>query len=172
MIRKKSWTELLSNINSTFRKWKIVDSYLVEPRKAPKQRNQYHSPSDRFIKITFTAKGKKVFLTCSSELIAHDNLELLALALESMRMNDVRGITQYVVLGYAQMYPGRQPEAQKKVDENDPYVVLGVGEHYSLPVIETIWKARLRVEHPDTGGSEAVAKKLNAAMSEIRQRRS
>lgn len=169
--RKKSWNELTRSVATIFRRWHVTN-WKIEPVTAPPPRNCQHSISDRYVRVSFVKNGRDVVLSCLTESLAHDNLQLLAYAIEAMRMNEHDFITALVVSGYRQLYPIPQSDQEpKKVDENDPYAVLGVGPHYPLSIIETIWKARLRVEHPDAGGSEIKAKQLNAAMAEIRQRR-
>ena len=169
--RKKSWNELTRSVATIFRRWHVTN-WNIAPVNGPPPRNRYHSQGDRNVKLVFVKNGRHVALHCNSESLAHDNLQVLALAIEAMRMNENNGTDGIVVSGYRQLYPGSQPaQEQKTVDEHDPYAALGVDPHYPLSVIETIWKARLRVEHPDAGGSEVKAKRLNAAMAEIRRRR-
>lgn len=169
--RKKSWPELMAAIRATFRKWGITD-YRVEPTKPPRARNRYHAYGERMVTARFQWGTRKIVLSTNGEDVAHDNLARLALTLESLRLNEVREIDDLMVTAYRQMAPLPMPKAAApQVDEGDPYAVLGVEQRYPLAIIETIWKARLRVEHPDAGGSVAVATKLNAAMTEIRQRR-
>lgn len=167
-VRSKSWKELMSAIRSTFRKWGAL-SYQIAPQEPPRARNRHHSYGERSVTVRFHLRGRSVELTSNSKSIAHDNLALLALTLESLRLNKVREIEPLIITAYRQLDPLPTIKTAPPLDESDPYVILGVGEHYPLTVIETIWKARLRVEHPDAGGSNAMAIKLNAAMAEIRK---
>ena len=169
--RKKSWKELMASIRATFRKWGVT-GYQIEPAQPPRARNHYHTYGERRVRVRFRVGAKPIDLACDSETVAHDNLALLALALESLRINEVRRIDGLMVTAYRQIDPLPIPKAAAPtLDESDPYAVLGVEQRYPLAVIEAIWKARLRVEHPDAGGSSAMATKLNAAMADIRQRR-
>lgn len=169
--RKKSWKELISVIRSTFRKWKI-GIYSIEPEHPPRARNRYHHFGERKVTVRFQLNGRTVEIESNGCDVAHDNLERMALALETLRLSRLRKIEPLVVDAYRQLYPVPTPKAEPpKVDPNDPYAILGVEPRYPLAVIEAIWKARLRVEHPDVGGSAAVATKLNAAMAEIRKRK-
>lgn len=175
MAKNKSWPELVKEISETFRKWH-VEEWSVSPSKAPSARNRFHSPEQRLVRVAWQlSNGRRIALSVSSEAIAHDNLHLLALTVETLRMNDARKITRLVAGAYALMQPApppvTPPTPEPRAALNDPYVVLGVAPNYPLAVIETIWKARLRVEHPDAGGTTAQATALNAAMDEIRRRR-
>lgn len=171
--RKKSWVELVANISSTFRKWNIT-TYEIMPLKPPARRDRYHTYEERTVTVRWWLGGKWIELTNKTEPVAHDNLALLALTIEQMYMHKVSAIDALMVSAYRQLYPPPTvaPEPSKiKIDESDPYAVIGVERHYPLPVIELIWKAKLRVEHPDVGGKAEVATKLNAAMADIRKRR-
>lgn len=162
----------MSAIRATFRKWK-VGVYSIEPEQPPRARNRYHAYGERLVIVRFSLNGRTIEIKTNECEIAHDNLERMVLALETMRLSRVRKVELLLVAAYQQLYPAHaaKPDAPPKVDTGDPYAVLGVGQHYPLSVIEAIWKAKLRVEHPDVGGSAAVATKLNAAMADIRKRR-
>lgn len=54
---------------------------------------------------------------------------------------------------------------------NDPYKDLGVSENASSAEIRAAWKKKMQEAHPDRGGDPELAKKYNAAMSEIKRRR-
>lgn len=168
--RKKSWNELVTGIRSTFRKWNVT-MYVIEPLTPPARRDAYHTYEQRVVTVRFRFNNRNIELSSSSELIAHDNLAQLALTIEQLYLNRVRSIEGLIIAAYRQLLPPMMTPEPPKIDEGDPYRILGVERHYPLAVIELIWKARLRVEHPDAGGSAAVATKLNAAMADIRKRR-
>lgn len=169
--RKKSWAELVANICSTFRKWNIT-TYEIRPLKPPARRDHYHTIEARKVTVRWWLHGRWIEISTTVEPVAHDNLALLALTIEQIYLNKMRSIDALMVSAYRQLHPPAvAPEAPRsKIDEHDPYAVLGVERHYPLPIIELIWKAKLRVEHPDAGGSTAVASKLNSAMADIRKR--
>lgn len=170
-MANKDWKTLMREVSESFRKWHVTQ-WSVTPEKNPTPRTKYYSPDERLVTVKFWRDFKWISLGCSSESYGRDNLQLLALAIESMRLNDVRKVTKLVVGAYGIMYPPpAQPPPPAKIDERDPYAVLGVEPNYPLAVIETIWKARLRVAHPDAGGNEDQSKRLNAAMEEIRRRK-
>lgn len=166
--RKKTWRELISAIHTTFRRWGI-NRYIILPFEAPERRDRYHTRDQRMINVTFWIAGKEITLQQNTGSVAHDNLELMAIALETLRLNSVRGTDWLCSSAYRQMHnlPDRTPKAS--ADENDPYVVLGVNRNYPLAIIESIWKQHLRVLHPDAGGSHDATVKLNAAMDKIRK---
>lgn len=168
-LRKKTWRELISSVGSTFRKWGVT-RWVVVPSEAPERRDRWHSPSQRLIRVEFTLHREQITLLQGVRSTAHENLELMASALESMRLAEVRGMNMLVANAYAQLYPtSKAAQHDRQPDTDDPYVVLGVRREYPLPVIESIWKQHLRVCHPDAGGSHDMAIRLNVAMDKIRK---
>lgn len=172
MANPKTWSVLKEELFETFRKWQKVE-WSITPEKNLTPRARYYSLDERLVTVRFRDGGKLIGLACASEPFAKDNLALLVLAIESLRMNEVRKIHRLVAGAYGLMYPPppfriTEPDPD---DEGDPYAILGVPASYPLAVIEKIWKAHLLATHPDVGGSEERAKRLNTAMDEIRRRR-
>lgn len=168
-IRKKTWRELISALGSTFRKWGVT-RWTIEPKVAPDRRDRWHDPVQRLIRVEFTLYSKQITLLQGTRSTAHENLELMVSALESLRLAEVRGANMLVANAYAQLYPtSKAAQQEQKPDTDDPYVVLGVRREYPLPIIESIWRQHLRVCHPDAGGSHDMAIKLNVAMDKIRK---
>lgn len=170
----KTWADLVSEIRETFRKWKIVE-WGLNPIKAPQRRDRYHTYGQRLVAVRYFYHGKFITLSENREDLAHDNLQRLAVALETLRLSDVRNISVLIASHYTQQAPAPKPPSSPPPppkDTSDPYIILGVERKYPLPVIETIWKARLRVEHPDVGGSAERTVILNVAMDKIRKDKS
>ena len=173
MLRKKSWKDLMAALRATFRKWKIED-WQIEPINPPARRDHYHSPAERKIVVRFKHANKRIVLIKMSRDTAHDNLKDLTEALETIRLSEFRNIEDVLVHFYRQTDPYVITKAEPKppkLDPTNPYVILGVEEHYPLNIIEIIWRTKLRVEHPDAGGNTDKAKALNVAMQEIRKLR-
>lgn len=166
---------MINAISRTMKKWGVVD-YEIRPVVAPvKRRDKYCPVSQRPVSVWFRRNHKQVHLQSVECETAHENLERLTFVIETMDLVGRAGCESLMVALYRQLWPAAptaQPTPTPAVDAGDPYAVLGVGQHYPLAVIEAIWKARLRVEHPDAGGSAATASRLNAAMADIRKRRS
>lgn len=168
-IRKKTWRELVSAISSTFRKWGVT-KWAITPQAAPDRRDRWHSPTQRLVRVEFTLYRNQIVLLEGKWSTAHENLELMASALESMRLAEVRGTNMLVANAYAQIYPPASARpSEPQVDKDDPYVILGVTRSYPLTVIEAIWKQHLRVAHPDAGGSHDATVRINTAMDKIRK---
>jgi hypothetical protein len=103
-----------------------------------------------------------VQLVMDKQARAVDNLRVLYLAVEAMRMNDQRGLTDVVRQAYAQL--------PAPVEQN-VYAVVGARPEWSLSQIEEAYRARARHLHPDSGGATAAFQELTAAMDAIRKER-
>ena len=170
LTTKKTWNETLHDLSDTFRLWKI-SVWHVEPMQPRRRMNQFHDVDERAVTVRYTKDGHEVVLTMDKQDRAHDNLRVLYLAVEAMRMNEARGIADVVASAYAQLpAPGQTSHAASPV-VGDPYAVLGVQRSDSLEAIERIWKGRLWDAHPDHGGSQERTAALNAAMNAIRKER-
>src|SRR5947209_10255232 len=93
---------------------------------------------------------------------AVDNLRVLYLAVEAMRMNEKRGISDVIESAYLQLAAPAQAI--------DPYELLEIRPDASLEVAEAAYKAKVRNEYPDRGGSTEHMKRLNQAIHEIRKK--
>jgi len=67
---------------------------------------------------------------------------------------------------------GSQGATAALPDPDDPYQVLGVRRADELSKIEKVWRSRVKKVHPDAGGSDSEASRLNNAMDKIRAERS
>lgn len=158
---KKSWHETQQELAETFDKWGIRDWQTNYPRGA-RLTAQWQDEQDRNVILSFTMPGgKHVNLSMNKQTRAVDNLRVLYLAVEDMRMNEKRGIAEVVQSAYMQLGEGN---AQKS-----PYEVLQIMPDAPLEVAEASYKARVKIAHPDAGGSEEQMKELNEAIKSIRQ---
>ncbi|MGD9827114.1 MAG: J domain-containing protein [Hyphomicrobiaceae bacterium] len=149
------WTSTITDLREMFRKWGII-AWGVEPTSEAKA-----NASDGSVTIRFVKDGKEQRYTYARLARPRDNLRALYLGLESMRMNEVRGIGDVVREMYTQLPAG-------KVDR-DPYEVLGVRSDVALEDIEAMYRAKARRLHPDTASGDAdLMKELNAAIDRIR----
>lgn len=173
LTTKQTWAQTIDDLAEVFRKWGIA-SWSVEPA-SPGRRaaNWNQTLAERTVTLRYTHQGRQVTLAMRDQNRAVDNLRVLYLAVDAIRMNEVRGIAELVASAYAQLPgPGAPPATRAATTPSeDPYAVLSVERSASLDLIERIWKARLRAAHPDHGGSSEAAARLNAAMDAIRKER-
>lgn len=117
---------------------------------------------DRTIKLTYQKEGKTVTLVMGKQSRAVDNLRVLYLAVEAMRLNERRGISDVLESAYLQL--AAPPQAF------DPYELLEIRPDTSLEVAEAAYRAKVRNVHPDKGGSAEQMKRFNQAIEEIRRK--
>lgn len=95
---------------------------------------------------------------------AVDNARVIFLAVESMRLNEVRGIGDLLRETYAQLPPPAGATAKIK---RDPYEVLGVTKATPLLVVKAAYSALAKAAHPDAGGSNEAMAELNEAFDVV-----
>lgn len=94
-----------------------------------------------------------------------DNARVIFLAVESIRLNEVRGIGDLLRETYAQLPAG----AAQAVRQRPPHEVLEILPGSPLAVAEAAYKFKAQSLHPDKGGSDAEMAALNAAIEKIRE---
>ena len=138
---------------TTFRRWGIEDWRAFRSKESPEVVTLRWQP----------AEGNEVRLTMGSQWNAAQNLRVLYLAAEAIRMNEVRGIGGILRDAYLQL--------AAPLTERDPYEVLGVRSDVGLEEIEAVYKVKARRLHPDQGGDPDAMRELNVAMDRIRDER-
>lgn len=113
--------------------------------------------------VRLELRNSPLEIRCSSQSDYALNLRCCYLALDSMRLNERRGIGDVLREAYAQL-----PAAPRALD---PYEVLGVRSDTPLEDIEAVYRSKARRAHPDAGGSDAQMKELNEAIKKIRDQR-
>lgn len=162
LTTQKTWDQTITELAETFRKWDVV-RWAVEPMRPRHTIKQFNNtPEMRTVTLRYWLRDREVVLSLDEQARAHDNLRVLYLAVEALRLNELRGIANVVASAYLQLAP---PAA------DDPYAILGASRSDPIEVIERAWKARLQAAHPDHGGSQEAAAPLNAAMAAIRKER-
>lgn len=170
LTTRKTWAETRSMIEESFQKWGVADwnIILADPSLKPSQLNDgyYMQKHQRGVTVRWiTTKDKReIRLYMDEQSRPRDNLRVLALAIESLRMNEVRGIGRQVQDAYLQL---AAPQAAR-----DPYELMGLRSDCSLEVAEGAYRAMAKQLHPDTDtGDVERMKELNAAIERIRNER-
>lgn len=148
----KTATETRADIKSTFAKWQhhlgdAID-YTISGNRAE---------IEAVIEYTLPGQPKRTLRHSAQDTYAK-NLRVLWLALDDIRMADVRGMTEIYQAAYLAI------EAPKG---RDPYEVLGVRADAPREVIEASYKALARSAHPDNGGSTEAMAELNDARARL-----
>jgi hypothetical protein len=181
MAKPKTWAQLTEEVEETFRKWRKERFRIENDLPSRSRTKRYQLPEEREVRVRFWHSvagrgGTEIKLDVRREQTATENLQLLAVALEMIRLAEVREVTDLVVLLYRQMYPAPAP----KVAPSPPppggsrqipphYAVLHIDPSAPLEVAEAAYRALARKAHPDAGGDAERMKRLNAAIERIRE---
>lgn len=168
MNTTKTWAEARNAIEQTFEKWGVVDwSIIADPslKRDQLDRVRWLQRSVRAVRIRWTTRDdhRLIQLFMDEHDRPVDNLRVLGLAIEALRMNEVRGIGRSVQDAYMQL---AAPQSQR-----DPYEVLGLRSDCALEVADAAYRQLAKQAHPDRGGSAEAMAELNAAIETIRDQR-
>lgn len=146
---KKNFLETRRDIAEQMRLWGISD-FLVEQK-------------GNAAKVTYMKNGKTVDLFMDKQETAKDNLRVLYLAIQALRLNELRGIGEIMASAYLQL--------EGPVGVRDPYEVLGIRPDASIGIAEIVYKQLAKEFHPDGIHPDATKfKEVQAAIEEIRSR--
>lgn len=156
----KSWSATLSDLAETMRKWGVKDYMVTNDLPVRSRAKMYQTLTERQVVLKYIKDGTPVQLVMEKQSRAVDNFRVLYLAVEAMRMNDQRGLTDVVRQAYAQL----PAPAEQSV-----YTIVGARPEWSMEQIEQTYRSKVRQMHPDAGGSSESMAALNAAMDQIRK---
>lgn len=109
----------------------------------------------------FELRGQTMEFRCSKFDTYGRNLTAVTLAIQSMRLNEARGIGDTIREAYAML-----PAAPK---HRDPWEVLGVRPDAPWEDIDAMYKIKANRIHPDKGGSAEQMLELNLALEAIKK---
>ncbi len=156
----KSWPQTLSDLETTMTKWG-VDHWETNTPRGSHLKGSGQSLDDRSVTLKYTKDKRTINLTMDKQDRAVDNLRVLYLATEAIRMNEKRGIADVVKSAYLQL----DGPTQKR----NPYEVIGLFDNTPLDVCEAVYKVKVKELHPDVGGSTEKFMELQLAIEEIRR---
>jgi hypothetical protein len=161
---KVSWDDTIRQLSDMMAKWGVTE-WSVIPMRPYRRANEYWwSESERRVTLRYRhPSGREVLISLDAQQRGHDNLRVLYLACEAMRMNEKRGLGNVIADAYLQLEGAKQ--------HVDPYEVLGVRSDAPMTVIEAVYKALAKERHPDAGGSTEAMTLLNEAMERVRTER-
>ena len=159
-----SWSRTRDDLNETFRKWRVNDWNIIAEITPARADNWSQTITERTITLRYThAGGREVRLTMGEQDRAVDNLRVLYLALNAMRLNEARGLADTMQDAYLQL--------AAPADAIDPYEVLQIRPDADDSMVETAYKARANITHPDKGGTDAAFKEVQDAYERINKER-
>ncbi|MBK7086887.1 MAG: J domain-containing protein [Flavobacteriales bacterium] len=164
----QGWVTCRDRLLSTIAKWQGLygsqkpRGVTIECAAAPRYTASFSAAEDRAVSVTFTA-GKHVDKTVTVDRFARpvDNLWALALGLDDIRMNELRGLDSVA----QQVYEALPAPRQKK----SPWEVLGLPVNSAPDVIEAVYRTKAKRLHPDIGGSAAAFKELTEAYEAVKR---
>ena len=128
---QKSWSATTRELDEQFRLWGVTNWDTNYPRGA-RLEGFNQTEQDRTVTLKFTKNEKQVSLSMAKQNRAVDNLRVLYLAVEAMRLNEKRGVGELLESAYLQI---AGPEAEKL-----PHEILGISEDSAIEVAEAAFR--------------------------------
>lgn len=158
---KFNWQKTYADLAKTFSMWEVSSWAVIEPKK--KRLDDYWATEEeRTVSVRFELRGKTVNLTMNKQKRAVDNFRVLYIAIEDMRMQERRGISEVMESAYLQL--------NAPIQEQNPYDILGLPRDTAKSVCEAQYKELAKAAHPDNGGSPERMSILNQAIEKIRRK--
>lgn len=128
---------------------------------APRYGNRFSMPADRAVSVTFSA-GQHMDRTVTVDRFERpvDNLWALAVGLDAIRLNELRGLDDVAKQVY-QALPAPRTRS--------PWEVLGLPSNSDEDVIDAVYRTKARRLHPDAGGDAEAFKELQAAYEAVKR---
>lgn len=162
MTTKVTWARTMLELADEFRKWGVKEKDW-DVRSLAREESGL-SPERRRVTLAWTsADGHATTLVMEAQPRAVDNLRVLFLAVESLRMNESRGIVDVIKQAYAQI---AAPMVQR-----DPYEVLGIRPDADDDIVKAAYRAASRRAHPESGGTNDLQTTINLAFESIEKER-
>lgn len=157
---KQTCSQTEADLRETFDKWGVGrGDWSVEYNVPRASLGRYtFSRDERAVTVRWLPvdSEREVVLSLDTQERPADNLRALYLGIESIRMNEKRGIdTGMMRAAYLQLAGPVGPRPW--------YEVLQVSRGAPLEVITASWRALARSAHPDVGGSVEAMAELNDA---------
>lgn len=183
--RKRTWSELITELWESFRKWDLDPPTLfcLLPPRSVQKKGQ--TEEERTVTLQFRFRGRSIRVKVAAKPTAFENLEMLALTFESMRQIDRHNTTKLVLRLYELMLPELMPKievvkyVQSQPQYFDPawtgqspipahYRTIGVLPEAPLEIAEAVYQRLVRTHHPDVGGNAERMREINLAMEKVR----
>jgi hypothetical protein len=139
----------------------LVISTNVALRQDGLPRSGQRAPDDPGVAIYFRLDGDPVALACDRYLTVEDNMAAIAAHLDASRAIERHGVgtLREIFRGFMAL-----PSAINVDDWREE-----LGNPNTVAQAEVVYYERMKTAHPDVGGSEAEAAKLNAAIARARE---
>lgn len=147
-----------------FDKWSVREYDIAYnlPRPRAMRESLNFTRDERAVTVWWkNRQGKTITMAMDRHARPMDNLRVLYLAIESIRMNEKRGIDEALMhSAYLQLTSG----------DADPYALFKVTPGVSEDEAKAIYRRLARAAHPDTGGSNEEMARVNQAWTALAER--
>lgn len=161
----QGWVTCRDRLYETIAKWQKrykPEGVDIQCPAAPRYTSRFGTPADRSVTVTFTA-GKHLNRTVTVDRFERpvDNLWALAIGLDAIRLNELRGLDDVARQVYQALPAPRQ---------RDPFEILGLRPDADEDAIDAVYRAKAKRLHPDAGGSAEAFKELQEAYEMVKAR--
>ena len=145
-VYRKTWSATLLDLDTMFDRWGIETWDVEEVRVYQSVRRRRDlTAEERAVTVTWTDKGGiPRELACDRFETRDANLRAIYLTLDSIRLNEVRGVGELARRAYLQLAAGD--------GDGTPHATLGLEAGASREEIERAYRGLAREHHPDAGG--------------------
>lgn len=152
---KQSTAQTENDLAETFGKWHVTD---WEPRYNVMRSRHWTkglSPQEREVTVVWIdpITKRQVSLSMNKQRTPADNLRVLYLGIEAVRLNEKRGIDETVKAAYLQLDAGSEHWTN----------VLDLPISATRQEVEAKYRTAAKKAHPDAGGSDEEMALVNAA---------
>lgn len=144
------------DIAEAMQRWGVADANWSIQYNVQRHRleNKTLTQAERAVTIRWTPRNgaQEIVLAMDTQRDVANNLRVLYLAIEAMRLNEKRGIDNLIRAAYMQLPGG-----------SDHWDTLGLQRGASADEVTRRYRQLAQDAHPDRGGSDAAMAALNAA---------
>ena len=163
--QNQGWVTCRDRLLETIAKWQKqyrAKDVAIECPAAPRYNTSFGNRADRAVSVTFTA-GQHINRTVTVDRFERpvDNLWALAIGLDAVRLNELRGLDDVA----RQVYQALPAPTRQR----DPWEVLGLRPDADLDAIEAVYRTKAKRLHPDAGGSAEAFKELQEAYEQVKR---
>jgi DnaJ-domain-containing protein 1 len=151
------------DLRDCFAKWGVRDYDIGYNVQRSRLRNALLTRQERAVTVRWMPRRQQteIVLSSESQQTVADNLRLLYLAIDAMRLNEKRGVADLMRNAYLQL----------DAPVHDAYAILQVTRTADKDTVTAAYRAAARRSHPDAGGTDEEMARVNAAYEQIQRER-
>ena len=143
----------------------VVTSNIRFTRTGARDQNYRRDPDDPGVALYFRLDQQPLALACDRWTTVQDNIAAIAAHIEALRGQERWGVADLAqaFAGHVALPPPHPGQGQQT---QQWWQVLGVTSSATPAEIDAAWRAKMRTAHPDHGGTDNAAARLNWARGE------